>query len=49
MSEWKQISMEMWTCPKCGKESKMRITTKRKVCKECGAVFEKCEEEVALE
>jgi len=41
MDGWKIVSKsEKFVC-ECGWESKVRKDTKKKLCKKCGAVFEK--------
>lgn len=41
MTEWKLVSegSEIFKCDKCGKESKVRFSTKKKLCKGCGCVW----------
>ena len=43
MAEWKMVKtmMDDFKCPKCGKESHIRLATKKKLCKGCMSVFER--------
>ena len=43
MTEWKLLKskMDVFLCPSCGKESKVRGNTRKKLCKGCGSVFER--------